>query len=252
MKVLIATLFSILLSFSVYSQNENEAIGKIVYVHNTQLIGDNELNGDAILYFNQNVSKYIHLASSNESYVKEDDMSVYVVAGDAEGFPIYKDLNTNKMSYTTTIGIGKKNCIVKDMLPLLNWSLAAESKMIGRFKAQKATTKYGGRSYEAWFTAEIPISSGPYKLYGLPGLILEARSLDGRVEFLFKEIVIDDTVSQEHSLSEPVEKLVFESLAEYNIMVAKKDEELKKKMKSLGVEINVNKPHPDRSIERVQ
>ncbi len=37
---------------------------------------------------------------------------------------------------------------------------------------QKATTRYGGRNYTAWFAPDIPISDGPYKFNGLPGLIV--------------------------------------------------------------------------------
>src|SRR5699024_10984101 len=39
--------------------------------------------------------------------------------------------------------------------------------------AHKATTSFGGRSFEAWFTPEIPIVDGPYVFGGLPGLIIE-------------------------------------------------------------------------------
>ncbi len=40
-------------------------------------------------------------------------------------------------------------------------------------KIRKAKTKFRGRNYIAWYTAEIPISDGPYKFRGLPGLIVK-------------------------------------------------------------------------------
>ena len=45
--------------------------------------------------------------------------------------------------------------------------------------AQKATTSYGGRDWIAWFTAEIPFQDGPYKFYGLPGLIVKMEDTTG-------------------------------------------------------------------------
>ena len=40
-----------------------------------------------------------------------------------------------------------------------------------------ATCEFRGRKWQAWYS-DIPYSLGPWKLNGLPGLILEARSLD--------------------------------------------------------------------------
>ncbi|AIL45517.1 GLPGLI family protein [Elizabethkingia anophelis] len=55
----------------------------------------------------------------------------------------------------------------------LQWELSNETLLILNFKAQKATTQYGGRKWTAWFCKEIPIPNGPYKFGGLPGLIVK-------------------------------------------------------------------------------
>lgn len=53
------------------------------------------------------------------------------------------------------------------------WKLENETKKVGKFKLQKATTDFGGREWTAWFDPEIPFSEGPFKFRGLPGLIFE-------------------------------------------------------------------------------
>ena len=54
------------------------------------------------------------------------------------------------------------------------WELKKSTKDILNYNCQLAISKYRGRTWYAWFTFDIPISEGPWKLCGLPGLILEA------------------------------------------------------------------------------
>lgn len=55
------------------------------------------------------------------------------------------------------------------------WILYDQFKTINGLKCQKATIDYCGRSYEVWFTKEIPLSVGPYKFFGLPGLVVSVQ-----------------------------------------------------------------------------
>jgi GLPGLI family protein len=55
---------------------------------------------------------------------------------------------------------------------------------------QKATLRYGGRDWIAWFCPEIPLSDGPYKFCGLPGLILKVY--DNRMHYIFEAISIEE------------------------------------------------------------
>ncbi len=60
----------------------------------------------------------------------------------------------------------------------INWTILPETKNIEGFKAQKATTQFGGRNWIAWFTNDIQLQDGPYKFCGLPGLILNIEDED--------------------------------------------------------------------------
>ncbi|MDO4770594.1 GLPGLI family protein [Porphyromonas sp.] len=51
------------------------------------------------------------------------------------------------------------------------------------YKCHKATADYFGRVWTVWFTPEVPTPAGPWKLWGLPGLIVEASEAEGIYSF---------------------------------------------------------------------
>lgn len=51
-------------------------------------------------------------------------------------------------------------------------------KLYKIFNCTKATVAFRGREFIAWFTSEIPVTYGPWKFHGLPGLILEVHDVD--------------------------------------------------------------------------
>ncbi|MBK1894833.1 GLPGLI family protein [Chryseobacterium paridis] len=61
--------------------------------------------------------------------------------------------------------------VEEDQKPI--WKIHPEKIKIGNYSSQKATTKYLGREWTAWFSTDLPFQDGPYKFYGLPGLIVK-------------------------------------------------------------------------------
>ena len=68
----------------------------------------------------------------------------------------------------------------------INWTFADEEDTICGYTCQKAMGEYGGRTWTVWYSTEIPVSFGPWKLCGLPGLVLAANDSEGI--HLFKAI----------------------------------------------------------------
>lgn len=64
------------------------------------------------------------------------------------------------------------------------WEISDESKEIIGYQCFKATSDYRGRKWTAWFAPEIPLPEGPWKLCGLPGLILEAYDSNEEYHFV--------------------------------------------------------------------
>ena len=56
-------------------------------------------------------------------------------------------------------------------IPQLQWMMARGDSTVLGYTCHKATMRFRGRDYIAWYTEEIPYPYGPYKFGGLPGLI---------------------------------------------------------------------------------
>lgn len=78
-----------------------------------------------------------------------------------------------------------ENYLYEIQYPEINWQITADTTTISGIKCQKATGTWKGRIYEAWFSPEIPFHSGPWKLNGLPGLIISASDTKKQVRFDF-------------------------------------------------------------------
>ncbi len=135
----------------------------------------------------KNSSKYY----SREVYVQDSimraDLEKQMKAGvsnfnikrnDAKGkvrYKVTKDYQKNKTYLNVRIGSDSYK-ILEDRV--LDWKILPEKEKIGNWEAQKATTEFGGRKWTAWFCEEIPLSDGPYKFKGLPGLIVKISDAD--------------------------------------------------------------------------
>lgn len=72
-------------------------------------------------------------------------------------------------------------------LAKVEWELADDTLTINELFCQRAVGKLYGKSWTVWYTEEIPSSAGPWKLRGLPGLIVKAEDKEGIHCFLLYE-----------------------------------------------------------------
>ena len=60
--------------------------------------------------------------------------------------------------------------------PDIAWTLSEDTVTVSGYLCQKATATFRGVEWHVCYTEEIPSSAGPWRLRGLPGLIVEAKS----------------------------------------------------------------------------
>ncbi len=123
----------------------------------------------------------------------EEELYINLGVNDPIGNFTYTDKLKDSM-YSRSPFLRKKYICLREKIPVIPWKISAETRNIGPYHCQGASTVFRGREYKVWFTRELPVNSGPWKLQGLPGLILEAADATGEIRFLVKSITKLDTV----------------------------------------------------------
>ena len=85
---------------------------------------------------------------------------------------IYKNYPEGRI--TVTDGLILQDYRYVDSLHTQTWTMGDSTREVLGYTCQQATADFRGRRWTAWFATDIPVSDGPWKLGGLPGLILEA------------------------------------------------------------------------------
>ncbi|MGB4961194.1 MAG: GLPGLI family protein [Saprospiraceae bacterium] len=130
---------------------------------------------------------------------------------DGMGNRYFTDYNNNHM-YVREFIMFLPHIYTELSIPQIKWNISKEQKTIGNYVCIKASTKFRGREYTAWFAPKLPAKIGPWKLTGLPGTILEA--VDSQNLIYFKAATINFTnnvqLEQENTEKWKGEKISFE------------------------------------------
>ncbi|MDW8295918.1 MAG: GLPGLI family protein [Raineya sp.] len=93
--------------------------------------------------------------------------------------------NNQKLTLYTQNLLGK-NFMYEEDYPLFQWQMTEETQNIKGYLCKKAVTHFRGRTWEVWYTLDIPTPFGVWKFYGLPGLVVLAK--DSKNHFTFELI----------------------------------------------------------------
>lgn len=142
------------------------------------------------------LEKQLKLSPNNISMNRRDKPGQvnYKVTKEYPDFKTYLFTNISSDSYK----------VEEDKKP--EWKILPDKQKIGEYNAQKATTKYGGREWTAWFSTDLPFQDGPYKFYGLPGLIVKIEDKTGSHSMtLVGNKTIQSTVTKELDLPQGIQ-----------------------------------------------
>lgn len=104
---------------------------------------------------------------------------------DKNAIYLVKLFKENKILYPAIRVFDSKKEIISDSLNNIKWKIMANipaTKYLGR-KVKMAKCRFRNRNYTAYYCPDIPISDGPFKFNGLPGVILKIATDDNMFSF---------------------------------------------------------------------
>ena len=186
-------LFLLFLSFIIKINAQNsDVIGDISYHHtinnNNEIIEQNYN-----LIFNRTASYYEEIVAGKleKGEVVQEDGTIFIKTRGSK-LPQYYLNKLDGGFYFDEI-FYDTHLFVKDSIDH-KWNLTNETKKINGFICEKANGKFRGREFTAWFTNDIKTPFGPWKLFGLPGLIIEAYDNNGFIKISATNIIINSTL----------------------------------------------------------
>jgi len=206
-------LIGLLLTFTgyTYGQQSQPLIAKVTYhfIHQYDKSDTSKtFDTDMLLLIGKDASRYAHGRYQNTEPLPDFVAAPKIAPETIKAAPVvqttpkarinlmskaigtefrYRVPAKNQLVLISTLGY--RDYRIEEKAPEINWEMSGESKMFGGVECQKAIGSYGGRKYTVWFAPSLPFSYGPWKLGGLPGLILDAVDETGTVRFSFKSFV---------------------------------------------------------------
>lgn len=181
--------FSLIASVTVYSQNT--IVRYVEYRKDVQqtnvsfLIYDDKSSLNFPIY-NKDYKTYQELL--NDKSYTEDERNIRNYTK--------KDLYSNEFFVESEVV--NKPFLYRDEIPTINWTFEKGSEKILNYDCNIATAKFRGRNYKVWYAKEIPVPIGPWKLGGLPGLILKVDGDKGEYTFEATELVFNSKLPRPH------------------------------------------------------
>ncbi|MCS6794853.1 MAG: GLPGLI family protein [Raineya sp.] len=142
----------------------------------------NHLPQKGTLYFDGKQSLFVWNLGKEPELFQQDGVREAILK-DPEGLQIYKNFPKKQMRMRE-FAMMEIYVSEEPTMPKFNWKMTGNKRKIGEYECQEATCSFRGRDWVVWFAPTIPISDGPWKFYGLPGLIIEAE--DSKKDIMFR------------------------------------------------------------------
>lgn len=186
-----------------------------------------EMTNKTTLYYNDKISLY-----KNDEAAQNEKTSEQAESGDGNHFmfrmappdnQVYCDFE--KKTITRKEDFMQRQFLIESELNAEGWKMTGKQKMILNYPCMEAVKQDSVDKKTIWFTSAIPITGGPGKFVGLPGMVLEVNINEG------ERIITATLISPELDAEKIVKPKDGKKVTEEEF-----DEIVDEKMKEMGIE----------------
>jgi GLPGLI family protein len=211
MKTILSIFFAVAMGTIAAAQSPDKAMARVRYsfthIRDT-LNKDKPYTENMLLVIGKNASVFTSYDKVNRNLDMQKQVQEQI-KNQAGGGPVQIKINSSSSKPLTEIDYFYfaqenkfftkervfNNYLVEEDAPKIAWKITKDTASFSGVKCQKATAHFKGRNWIAWYAPELPFQSGPWKLNGLPGLIVEAY--DDKKEVQFQFAGIDDVKAED-------------------------------------------------------
>lgn len=205
MKKTIKLLFLVLVTTKTFAQHPDKVLARVNYTYTSK--ADTLKNGkfrteNMMLFVGKNASLYTskHKIAYELSEEQKSLAKSITRSGMGSGVPTVVKIDRSAGEWLTKTNysfflkekkmITKEEIIgssylIEEEIPEIKWKITKDTASFSGLACQKATANFEGKNWIAWFAPSLPFQSGPWKLQGLPGLIIDAADENKTVQFQF-------------------------------------------------------------------
>ncbi len=181
MKKILATMMSLALTIGAQAQTETIDTAQFVAVYDYECMTQ-DAEGQGV------TDKMQVVVQVGRTVTKSMPRSVYRQRDESEEADVMADYQEAYLHMPTVwTGYPEGQATVREFIfphefegseptPDISWTLSDDTLTVSGYLCQQATATYRGVEWHVWYTEEVPSSAGPWRLRGLPGLIVKAES----------------------------------------------------------------------------
>jgi len=105
---------------------------------------------------------------------------------------LYKDYTDKYLVYEERLG--RDHLVMEEDLNLFKWIKLSEKDSILGYPCRTAIAEFRGREYKAYYTTKLKYKAAPWKIHGLPGVVLKLGTTDDVLTYQATSVdFIDET-----------------------------------------------------------